>query len=339
MVANAGVANPYAAGNKVYNGGSSAATVGAVDPTGYVDRELNKPAQYTPGVAAGALGVLQGTTPTDVKTQEVTTPNPVAATPTASTTTGAIGYNIPIPYDLQLKGIEANSNYQNLMLQLTAQRNAATQAETIGHRNLDINQKDAQLGDINRAAYRGMARSSGYVQQVDRTAQSFNNQFADLESKFYQALNDAQASEVGGKAQYDSIMGAIQREAAARLAEKQTTDPNAGAIDQLPPDPATQGTPDPNAGANGSGISTGNPTAPHQRKPPVTAKPKAPTKPAATHVSVIKAKNGDTLSTLSKKYGVPLATLMKLNPGLKRNNGQWLVYSGSTIHLGGGNNV
>lgn len=331
-----GVSNPYAAGAKVYNGGSSAATSGPVDPTGYIDRELNNNSSYTPGVAAGALGVLKSNLSTDVQANDTAAPapNPVAPTPTASTTTGAIGYNIPIPYDLQLKGIEANSNYQNLMLQLKAQRDAAAQNEMIGHRNLDINQKDAQRGDLNRAAYRGMARSSGYIQQVDRTQQNFNNSFADLESKFYQALNDAQASEVGGKAQYDSIMGAIQREAAARLAEKQTTDPNAGSIDQLPPDPKTQGTPDPNqAGGPGNGPTTGNP-APRQRPTPGTT-PKTP-KPAATHVSVIKAKNGETLQTLSKKYGVSLATLMKLNPGLRRQNGQWLVYSGSTIHLPSG---
>ena len=140
------------------------------------------------------------------------------------------------------------------------------------------------------------------------------------------------ASEVGGKAQYDSIMQAVQREAAARLAEKQTTDPNAGSIDQLPPDPKTQGTPDPNQTGGTHAPALGTPTAPKQRKPPVATTPK----PAATHVSVVKAKNGETLQTLSKKYGIPITTLMKLNPGLKRNNGQWLVYSGSTIHLGSG---
>ena len=32
--------NSYAAGNKVYRGGSSTATSGKVDPSGYVEREL-----------------------------------------------------------------------------------------------------------------------------------------------------------------------------------------------------------------------------------------------------------------------------------------------------------
>lgn len=32
---------PYAVGNNVYRGGSNVATMGKVDPTGYVNRELN----------------------------------------------------------------------------------------------------------------------------------------------------------------------------------------------------------------------------------------------------------------------------------------------------------
>jgi hypothetical protein len=33
--------NPYATGNNVYRGGSNVATMGQVDPMGYVTRELN----------------------------------------------------------------------------------------------------------------------------------------------------------------------------------------------------------------------------------------------------------------------------------------------------------
>lgn len=33
--------NSYGAGNKVYRGGSNVATMGKVDPMGYVNRELN----------------------------------------------------------------------------------------------------------------------------------------------------------------------------------------------------------------------------------------------------------------------------------------------------------
>ncbi len=38
--------NPYAAGQKIYNGGSSAATQGTVDPSGYIQRGMNN--QFSP---------------------------------------------------------------------------------------------------------------------------------------------------------------------------------------------------------------------------------------------------------------------------------------------------
>lgn len=344
-------ANPYAVGTNVYRGASSAATMGPVDPTGYIDRSVNngsavQPAQsYTPGVAAGALQTLRSDSPATAQQAQPMNAMAVApATPTSSSTTGQIGYNIPIPYDLQLKGIEADSNYQNLLLQIKAQNDAAAMNETVGRRNLDIQEKDQTRTDINRAAYRGMVRSSGYVDQVDRTAQYINNMKTDIESKFFQALNDSQAQGVQGKSQYDAIMEAIQREAAQRLADKQATDPNAGPIDALP-DPGSQGTPDPNpvnAGTPKDGVTPPDPTHRTVPTPPATGTagtPGAPTKrtapkPATTHVSVIKASKGDTLASLAKKHGMSLATLMKLNPGLKRPNGQWLVYAGSTIHLG-----
>lgn len=41
MAEGSGNANPYAAGKNVYRGGSNVATMGPVDPSGYVNRELN----------------------------------------------------------------------------------------------------------------------------------------------------------------------------------------------------------------------------------------------------------------------------------------------------------
>ncbi|HET7713015.1 MAG TPA: hypothetical protein VFK94_00215, partial [Patescibacteria group bacterium] len=43
--------NPYAAGAKVYRGGSSAAHMGGgLDPIGYMEREMNKPQAFSGGV-------------------------------------------------------------------------------------------------------------------------------------------------------------------------------------------------------------------------------------------------------------------------------------------------
>lgn len=41
MADGSGNSNPYAAGKNVYRGGSNVATTGPVDPSGYVNRELN----------------------------------------------------------------------------------------------------------------------------------------------------------------------------------------------------------------------------------------------------------------------------------------------------------
>lgn len=49
--------NPYATGNNVYRGGSNVATMGKVDPMGYVNRELNNRRSQ---LAQGMLQNLSG---------------------------------------------------------------------------------------------------------------------------------------------------------------------------------------------------------------------------------------------------------------------------------------
>lgn len=50
----------YSVGRRVYNGASNAPTRGTVDPSGYIDRELNKPSQSRSGLAAAALRRVNG---------------------------------------------------------------------------------------------------------------------------------------------------------------------------------------------------------------------------------------------------------------------------------------
>jgi hypothetical protein len=254
----AGESNPYAAGSKVYNGGSSAATQGAVDPTGYIDRSLNKPAEYTPGVAAGALSSLRNQS---VAGADTGAPAPVATPATTqASTTGSISWKMPVDYDLQLQGIQANSDYNDLLTQITAQKNAAAQSQVTGLRDAGIGERDQSRRDTNVAAYRGMARSSGYVNQVDQTQQFFNNLKTDIESRFMAALNGADAQALQGKTRVDATMEAIYREAAQRLADKIANDPNAGALDPITGEP----------------INTPPSTNPAKPKPAPTAPPKAP---------------------------------------------------------------
>lgn len=281
----AGSANPYAAGAKVYNGGSSAATQGAVDPTGYIDRSLRRQSGYTPGVAAGALNTLRSASPSLQGQGQPTSPSSVGAqpapitpptpAPTQSSTTGTISWKMPVDYDLQMQGIQANSDYNDLLTQITAIKNNAAQNETIGLRDAAINETKQGRRDTNVAAYRGMARSSGYVNQVDETQQFFNNLRTDVESKFMAALNGADAQALAGKSRVDSTMESIYSEAARRLADKIANDPNAGALDPITGLPATPGTTKPTGGQGGGTAPTPPPKVPTNTptKPPA-AKPK-----------------------------------------------------------------
>lgn len=55
--------NPYAAGSNVYRGGSNVATMGKVNPMGYVNRELNnRRSQLAQGMLQGMRSDSQGTT-------------------------------------------------------------------------------------------------------------------------------------------------------------------------------------------------------------------------------------------------------------------------------------
>jgi hypothetical protein len=221
----------YSVGANVYNGGSSAATIGPVDPMGYIDRTLNnKTPTYTPGVAAGALDTIKNNASSSSPTPVAPT---VAPTPTSSSTTGKINYNMPVGYDLQLKGIEADSNYQNLMSELTAQKNAAATEQTINERNLGQQFQGQLRTTLNRASGRGMARSSGYIDQFQNVQADYNNSLADIRTRFMNALNSSDARMADGGAQRDQMWGAVMREAAQRLADKRINDENSGAIDPI----------------------------------------------------------------------------------------------------------
>lgn len=309
--------NPYAAGAKVYNGGSSAATSGPVDATGYIDRELNKPQTYTPGVAAGALSTLRSESPTAASEPSVTPQPQITQAVTNSSPTGQISYTMPVDYDLQLKGIEASSQYQDLLLQLKAQTDAAAMDRATGQRNLGIQKTDTERKDLNNAAYRGMARSSGYVNQVDQTAQNFNNANNDLEARFYAALNQSTGMQTQGLANLNDTMSAIQREAAARLAEKRANDPNSGAIDKLPGSP-TDSTPPPTSPSTpapkpGSGTDQ-------------TSKPRTP-----SPVRSVKVKNNHTLAEVAKNWGMSVSQFKKLNPKYAKMGSTTKIKAGTPI--------
>jgi LysM repeat protein len=242
---------------------------------------------------------------------------------------------MPVDYDLQLQGIQQNSQYQDLLTQIAAQRNAAAQNRVVGLRDAQTGEVDQQRRDINNASYRGMARSSGYVTQIDKTQQYFNNLKTDIESRFMAALNNAQGQEIQGKSALDSTMEAIYREAARRLAEKIANDPNAGPIDKLPDTP----TPPATGGTSGSGNIHTNPgpggTTPTPRPAPRPTTPPKTTTTAPKTATPTKytVKSGDSLAAIAKRYNISLAALKKANPNLASRD--WRIYSGSKLVIPG----
>ena len=274
-----GQANPYAAGANVYNSGSSAATSGPVDPMGYIDRSLNNtpnpgtPA-YTPGVAAAALNTLRSNDPANTKAQSILNPLPApATTPTQSTTTGAIGYNLPVDYDLKQNAIDAGSMYQTTQSTDTAARQAAAQGYIVGDKALQDGEVNQQRSDINGYAAKGMARSSGYLGQIDKTANNYNLQFADLSNKFFAALNGADVNDANAQKTYDQTMENIRATATGRLADRQTSNPDSGAI--APADPA--------ATTDASGSSSSISEAPQGGAPGIRQPPTPVVTPLSAH--------------------------------------------------------
>lgn len=79
MTVPGGATQRYSAGNKVYGGGRSNPTSGTVDPSGYVEREVNNQASdRRSGLAQTALDKLGGFQP---YTQQPVGPPPLKTSP------------------------------------------------------------------------------------------------------------------------------------------------------------------------------------------------------------------------------------------------------------------
>lgn len=90
--------NPYLAGNPVYRGGSNAPTMGTVDPTGYIDRELNNPSQTRSGIAEAALARLKvPNQDPDAAAPTTPLPNPTATINFIISPTGQLIPAPPLP--------------------------------------------------------------------------------------------------------------------------------------------------------------------------------------------------------------------------------------------------
>ncbi len=317
--------NPYAAGQKVYNGGSSAATSGAVDPTGYIDRSLNNPGynkpSYTPQVAQAALNNLRdnNAAPVGMGTQSV-----LQAPVLRSSPTGGLTYNPPsgltLDPDLQSQYIGYNSNLRTLLANLdNANQNEWMRA--VGQeRVINQNYGDTQRRDLNSAAFRGMARSSGYADQVDRSAQAYTGDINSLIQALQNVYNQNSSTALGETQNANDQIANLYAAAAQRASQQSIGNPTAAPVDPNYQPPLTT--------IPGAQL---QPMMGYDQSPD-TSKPSNPPNPISTTkpTPVPKGNNnfvvqkwekgksykmvkGETLDQVAKRYGTTVQALMKLN--------------------------
>lgn len=246
--------NPYAAGTPVYRGGSSAATMGRVDPMGYIDRSLNQVANPSPLAASAAL--RQRTSPTSY-TPRVFTGAPATGLP--STASGGIKaitgpYQPTIPPhtttptgqiildpDLLLQQQAAQNDYNNQAAQLALQDQLAELQNYSQQRDLRDSQTRQQRGDLNSAAGRGMAYSSGYGEQVLNTGRQYQNAFSDLAAALAGEHAQSNQAKLAAQLALQNIIQQLQQQQTSRSADKAGT----GAITPPVPTPGAAGFPAP----------------------------------------------------------------------------------------------
>ena len=265
-----GTSNPYAAGAKVYNGGSSTATSGTVDPMGYVERNLKmavkaKPSQTRSGLAKAALGrvkkkavVKKAVTKKAFDTKEATkkknakkalankaaTSTKVTATiakpPVQAVTASATGKGvsppkqnpvIALPYDLESERISAKQTLDNLLASLNTQVSELQTASQQRLRNLETQYSDRKVTDLNSSVARGLGNSSQYLNTLTKSASDYTTGKNTIASEKTSSLNDIKNRSTIASTGYNNLRSTMYREAANRRAQASAAGTGGAALD------------------------------------------------------------------------------------------------------------
>jgi hypothetical protein len=264
-----GTSNPYAAGAKVYNGGSSTATSGTVDPMGYVERNLKmavkaKPSQTRSGLAKAALGRVKKKTVVKKAVKKATTKKAfdrkesakkedakktrdnkaataiTAKPPVQAVTASATGKGvnppkqnpvIALPYDLESQRISAKQSLDNLLAGLNAQVSELQTASQQRLRNLETQYSDRKVTDLNSSVARGLGNSSQYLNTLTKSASDYTTGKNTIASEKTSSLNNIRNQSANASTGYNNLRGAMYREAANRRAQASAAGTGGAALD------------------------------------------------------------------------------------------------------------
>lgn len=248
----------YLAGNKVYRSGSHAPTVGTVDPTGYIERELRKrmfdqqASQTRSGLAATALRRIQQPSYSAPRTQPMASAGiptnaalqakiaavkaqhlaelqqqklSQAARPKVSPVgkiTSSQAKPTALPWDMNAmtEKINAGDVLGQLRNQLMAARQDAQKNYTSTLNDLNQQQPAAERGLLNQFGGRGLAFSSGYGMGVGDLQNKFAGARSGAQQQLTDLLNSYQNQETQGSSTYNKKLAAIQQALAQRLAQR-----------------------------------------------------------------------------------------------------------------------
>lgn len=249
-------ASSYSVGNRVYRGGSSAPTQGTVDPSGYIDRELNNVAsQQRSGLAQAALRRLKGPGASIERAKQSAGQSPYAArsvrTGPALPNKGGVGSAPPVATPaLQMSSIgklgvpdvaasasqgatglpfdpEAADAQQQLLSRKNRFEQMVNDAQyglerdyTTRKRTVEDEIPDSKRQLLESYAGRGLAYSSGYTHDYGDLSSQYANLLAELEQGKTEGLANLLRQRGMFSEEYATQLQNIQAAAARRLAEQ-----------------------------------------------------------------------------------------------------------------------
>jgi hypothetical protein len=236
-------ANPYAAGAKVYNGGSSAATSGTVDPMGYVERNLKQKAvkkvavsQTRSGLAKAALKRVSAQKKAPAKRQPtaheihqnrlkngtaaILQKPTVKASPTGKVVNKPGPARLPFDYELENQRIQGQTQLNDLLSQLGIEQTQGTQNFFSQTRELDRAQKQNLRDVLNNNVARGMGSSSSYLNDMTESQSQYNTLFSGISTAYNNMKNSVQARMSGGQKNFNDLDANLSRENANRTAAR-----------------------------------------------------------------------------------------------------------------------